>query len=154
MTRDVNKCLPRSARPGAMKAMQEIRNAEGRTRAEKAVEAFTKTCDAKFPEAAAQITEDWEELLAFYDFPAEPWIHLRTINPVESTFSTVKLRTGVTRCAGSPAAVLAMVFKRVESAQVRWRVIRGADLVCLVSLVRAGVRLESSVQVERSEVAP
>lgn len=82
--------------------------------------------------AVAKITDDAEELLAFYDFPAEHWIHLRTTNPIESTFSTVKLRTKVTRGAGSPAAALAMAFKLVESAQDRWRAITGARLVALV----------------------
>ena len=115
--------------------MQEIYNAEDRAHAEKAIEAFAKTYGAKWPKAVAKITDDRDELLAFYDFPAEHWIHLRTTNPIESTFSTVKLRTKVTRGAGSPAAALAMVFKLVESAQDRWRAITGAHLV---ALVRAG----------------
>jgi putative transposase len=101
--------------------LQEIYNAEDRAHAEKATEAFAKTYGAKWPKAVAKITDDREELLAFYDFPAEHWIHLRTTNPIESTFSTVRLRTKVTRGAGSPAAALAMVFKLVESAQDRWR---------------------------------
>ncbi len=84
------------------------RNVEGRG---VPIEAFAKTYGAKFPKAVAKITEDRDELLALYDFPAEHWIHLRTTNPIESTFSTVKLRTKVTRGAGSPAAALAMVFK-------------------------------------------
>ncbi len=74
---------------------------------------------AKWPKAVAKIIDDRDELLAFYDFPAEHWVHLRTTNPIESTFSTVKLRTKVTRGVGSPAAALAMVFKLVESAQER-----------------------------------
>jgi hypothetical protein len=81
---------------------------------------------------------------------AEHWIHLRTTNPIESTFSTVKLRTKVTRGAGSPAAALAMVFKLVESAQARWRAITGAHLV---PLVRAGARFENGVLIEREEQA-
>ncbi|MFF7199182.1 IS256 family transposase [Streptomyces sp. NPDC008079] len=149
-SRNVTNCLPKSAQPGAVKAMQEIYNAEDRGHAEKAIEAFTKTYGAKFPKAVAKITEDRDELLAFYEFPAEHWIHLRTTNPIESTFSTVKLRTKVTRGAGSPAAALAMVFKLVESAQARWRAITGAHLV---PLVRAGARFENGVLVERSEVA-
>ncbi|MEU3283351.1 IS256 family transposase [Streptomyces antibioticus] len=112
--RNVTNALPKSAQPGATKAMQEIYNAEDRTHAEKAIEAFTKTYGAKWPKAVAKITDDAEELLAFYDFPAEHWIHLRTTNPIESTFSSVKLRTKVTRGAGSPVAALAMVFKLVE----------------------------------------
>jgi len=119
-----------------------------RGHAEKAIEAFAKTYGAKFPKAVAKITDDRDELLAFYDFPAEHWIHLRTTNPIESTFSTVKLRTKVTRSAGSPAAALAIVFKLVESAQTRWRAITGAHLV---PLVRAGARFENGILVEREE---
>lgn len=146
--RNVTNCLPKSAQPGAMKAMQDIYNAEDRAHAEQAVKAFAKTYTAKWPKAVAKITDDIEELLAFYDFPAEHWIHLRTTNPIESTFSTVKLRTKVTRGAGSPAAALAMVFKLVESAQDRWRAITGAHLV---PLVRAGARFENGHLVERPE---
>ncbi|MEY9850265.1 putative transposase [Streptacidiphilus sp. BW17] len=144
--RNVTNCLPKSAQPSATKAMQEIYNAENRAHAEKAIEAFTKTYGVKWPKAVAKITEDAEELLAFYDFPAEHWIHLRTTNPIESTFSTVKLRTKVTRGAGSPAAALAMVFKLVESAQARWRAITGAHLV---ALVRSGAQFKNGVLVER-----
>ncbi|MFD7342662.1 IS256 family transposase [Streptomyces violascens] len=148
--RNVTNALPKSAQPGATKAMQEIYNAEDRAHAEKAIEAFARTYGAKWPKAVAKITGDAEELLAFYDFPAEHWIHLRTTNPIESTFSTVKLRTKVTRGAGSPAAALAMVFKLVESAQERWRAITGASLV---ALVRSGARFECGLLVERDEVA-
>lgn len=149
-SRNVSNALPKSAKPGATRAMQEIYNAEDRAHAEKAIEAFVKTYGTKWPKAAAKITDDRDELLAFYDFPAEHWIHLRTINPIESTFSTVKLRTKVTRGAGSPAAALAMVFKLVESAQDRWRAITGAQLV---ALVRAGARFQNGVLVERQEQA-
>lgn len=127
--RIVTNALPKSAQPGATKALQEIYNAEDRSHAEKAIEAFAKTYGTKFPKAVAKITDDRDELLAFYDFPAKHWIHLRTTNPIESTFSTVKLRTKVTRDAGSPAAALAIMFKLVESAQARWRAITGAYLV-------------------------
>ena len=138
-------------RPGETGWRQRQNRAPGRlnrTHAEKAIEAFEKTYGTKWPKAAAKITDDREELLAFYDFPAEHWIHLRTTNPIESTFSTVKLRTKVTRGAGSPAAALAMVFKLVESAQDRWRAITGAHLV---ALVRTGAKFENGVLVEREE---
>lgn len=151
--RNIANCLPKSAQPGATKAMQEIYNAEDRTHAEKAIEAFAKTYGAKFPKAVAEITEDPDELLAFYDFPAEHWIHLRSTNPIESTFSTVKFRTKVMRGAGSPAAALAMVSNikgKLQSAQARWRAITGAHLV---SLVRAGAQFENGVLVEREEPA-
>ena len=148
--RNVSNALPKRAQPGATKAMQEIYNAEDRGHAEKVIEAFARTYGANFPKAVAKITDDAEELLAFYHFPAEHWIHLRTTNPIESTFSTVKLRTKATRGAGSPAAALAMVFKLVESAQARWRGIIGAHLV---ALVRAGAKCENGVLVERAEAA-
>lgn len=114
-SRNVTNCLPKSAQPGAAKAMQEIYNAEDRGHAERANEAFARAYGAKFPKAVARITEDRGELLAFYDFPAEHWIHLRTTNPIESTFSTVKFRTKATRGAGSPAAALAMVRPEVAA---------------------------------------
>ncbi|MFE7267707.1 transposase [Streptomyces sp. NPDC057592] len=125
-------------------------NPEDRTQAEKAIEAFAKAYRAKFPKAVAKITEDRDELLAFYGFPAEHWIHLRTTNPIESSFSTVKLRTEVTRGEGGPAAALAMVFKLVESAQARWLAITATHLV---SLIRTGARFENGVLFEREEPA-
>ncbi|WP_330237511.1 IS256 family transposase [Streptomyces sp. NBC_00525] len=149
-TRNVANALPKSAQPGATKAMQEIYNAEDHAHAERAIDAFTRTYGPKWPKVAAKITDDREELSAFYDFPAERWIHLRTTNPIESTFSTVKLRTTITRGAGSPAAALPMVFKLVESAQDRWRAITGASLV---ALVRADAAFENGQLVERQEVA-
>ncbi|MCX4784260.1 IS256 family transposase [Streptomyces sp. NBC_01264] len=148
-TRNVMNALPKSAQPGAKKALQEIYNAEDRAHAEKAVTAFEKAY-RKWPKAVAKITGEVDELLAFYAFPAEHWIHLRTTNPIESTFSTVKLRTKVTRGAGSPAAALAMVFKLVESAQARWRAVTAPHLV---ALVRSGARFENGVLIEGGEVA-
>jgi transposase-like protein len=142
--------LPKSVHTGARKALQEIYNAQDRTHAEQAARTFARDYGVKWPKATAKITDDLDELLAFYDFPAEHWIHLRTTNPIESTFSTVKLRTKVTRGAGSPAAALAMVFKLVESAQDRWRAITGAHLV---ALARSGARFESGILVERQEQA-
>jgi putative transposase len=147
---NVTNALPKSAQPGARKALQEIYNAEDRDHAEKAVTAFEKAYGAKWPKAVKKITDDVDELLAFYNFPAEHWIHLRTTNPIESTFSTVKLRTKVTRGAGSPAAALAMVFKLAESAQARWRAITAPHLV---ALVRAGARFERGHLIERAEAA-
>lgn len=87
--RNVANGLPQSAQSCATKAMREICNAEGRAHTEKAIEAVAKTYGARFPKAVAKITEDRDELLAFHDFPAEHWIHLRATNPIESTISTV-----------------------------------------------------------------
>lgn len=148
--RNITNALAKSAQPGAIRAMQKIYNAEGRVHAEKAIEDFARSYGAKLPKAVAKTVDDAAEPLAFYDFPAEHWVHLRTTKPIESTFSTVKLRTRVTRGAGSPAAALAMVFKLVESAQERWRAVTGASLV---APVWAGAKFENGVLVERPEAA-
>ncbi|MFB8036547.1 IS256 family transposase [Streptomyces sp. NPDC056004] len=149
-TANVIDSMPRSAQPAAKKALQDIYNAEDREHAEQAIGLFAKLYQAKFPKAVAKVTDDQDELLAFYDYPAEHWIHLRTTNPIESTFATVRLRTKVTKGAGSRAAGLAMVFKLVESAQARWRAVNGAHLV---PLVRAGARFERGLLVERQDQA-
>jgi transposase-like protein len=122
-----------------------------RDHARAAVKSFAAAYGGKFPKAAAKITEDEDELLAFYDFPAEHWIHLRTTNPIESTFSTVRLRTKVTKGHGSKAAGLAMAFKLIESAQRRWRMVNAPHLV---ALVRAGAVFVNGKLVERSEDQP
>ena len=140
--------LPKSAHPAAKKALAQIWNAENKTEALKAVKAFEALFGAKFPKAVAKITDDLEELLAFYDYPAEHWIHLRTTNPIESTFATVRHRTKVTRGPGSRAAGLAMVFKLIESAQTRWRAVNGPHLV---ALVRAGATFLNGKLVERPQ---
>jgi transposase-like protein len=138
--------LPKSAHPGARKALVEIWNAEDRRHALDAVKAFQTGYGAKFPKAVAKITDDLDELLAFYDYPAEHWIHLRTTNPIESTFATVRHRTKITRGPGSRAAGLAMAFKLIEAAQDRWRAVNGPHLV---ALVRAGARFVNGKLVER-----
>jgi putative transposase len=140
--------LPKSAHPGAKKALAEIWNAEDKAHALDAAKAFETAYGAKFPKAVAKITDDLEELLAYYDYPAEHWIHLRTTNPIESTFGTVRRRTKVTKGPGSRAAGLAMAFKLIQAAQDRWRAVNGPHLV---ALVRAGVRFDKGVMVERPD---
>lgn len=147
-TANVLDSLPKSAQPGAKKAVQDIYNAEDRGHAKAAVKTFTQLCGAKFPKAVKKITDDEAELLAFYDFPAQHWIHLRTTNPIESMFATVRLRTKVTRGVGSRTAALTMVFKLVEFTQVRWRAVNAPHLV---ALVRAGARFQRGRLVERPE---
>jgi putative transposase len=95
----------------------------------KALDRFVATYQAKYPKAVECLLKDQDDLLAFYDFPAEHWQHLRTSNPIESTFATVRLRTSKTKGAGSRAACLAMAFKLVESAQNHWRKLNGSTLL-------------------------
>jgi putative transposase len=143
-------CLPKSAQPAARKALAQIRDAEDRAHAEQAVSDFAAAYGAKYPKAVAKITGDQEQLLAFFDFPAEHWVHLKTSNPIESTFATVRLRTRVTKGPGSRAAGLAMVFKLIEAASERWRYVNGPHLV---ALVRAGAKFEKGVLIERPDEA-
>jgi transposase-like protein len=142
--------LAKSAQRAAKRAIQDVYNAEDKDQdqARKTVAAFAKHYDAKYPKAVRRTTDDEDKLLAFFDFPAEHWIHLRTTNPIESAVATVRLRTKVTKGAGSRAAALAMVFKLVESAQERRRAVNAPHLV---ALVRAGARFERGHLVERPE---
>ena len=137
--------------PGTKKALAEIWNAEDRRHALDAVKAFEAANGAKLPKAVAKITDDVEELLAFYDFPAEHWQHLWTTNPIESTFATVRHRTKITRGPGSRAAGLAMAFKLIEAAPGRWRAVNGPHLV---ALVRARATFKGGKLVERPDDHP
>ena len=145
---NVLAALPKSAHPGAKAALAEIYNAENKDHALKAAKAFDADYGAKWPKATAKITEHLDVLLAFYDYPAEHWIHLRTTNPIESTFATVRLRQRVTKGPGSRAAGVAMAFKLIQSAQARWRAVNAPHLV---ALVRAGARFEQGKLVERPD---
>jgi putative transposase len=116
-----------------------IRRAEDRGHAEQALEQFVKDYEAKWPKATEKLTKDREELLAFYAFPAEHWIHLKTTNPIESTLATVRLRT---KGPGSRAAGLSMASKLIDSTQNRWRAVNAPHLVALVC---AGVKFENKV---------
>jgi transposase-like protein len=147
-TANVLGALPKSAHPGAKKALAQIWGAEDKDRARAAIKAFAAAYGAKFPKAVAKITEDEGQLLAFFDFPAEHWIHLRTTNPIESTFATVRHRTKVTKGHGSKAAGLAMAFKLIESAQDHWRMVNAPHLV---ALVRAGATFVNGKLAERPD---
>jgi transposase-like protein len=143
---NVLNALPKSAHPGAKAALAEIYNAEDKRHAHAAAKAFANAYGAKFSKATAKITDDLDVLLTFYDYPAEHWIHLRTSNPIESTFATVRHRTRVTKGPGSRAAGLAMAYKLIESAQQRWRAVNAPHLV---ALVRAGATFRNGQLVER-----
>jgi putative transposase len=137
--------LPRSLQPRAKQALHEIMYAETRVAAEREITRFTAAYQAKYPKAVASLTVDQDGLLAYFDYPAEHWKHLRTTNPIESTFATVRLREGVTKGAGSRTAGLVMAFKLLQVAEGHWRCL---DAAALIPLVRAGVCFEDGVQIE------
>ena len=145
---NVLNALPKSAQPGAKAALAEIWNADDRDHAEAAAKVFAADYATKWPKAVAKITDDLDVLLAFYDYPAEHWIHLRTTNPIESTFATVRLRQRVTKGPGSRVAGVAMAFKLIELAQARWRAVNAPHLV---ALVRAGATFEKGALIERPD---
>ncbi|HEX2165748.1 MAG TPA: IS256 family transposase [Longimicrobiales bacterium] len=139
--------LPKRLQPKAKAALQEIMKAESRASAEKDIGAFREEYGAKYPKAVATLTRDQDKLLTYFDFPAEHWVHVRTSNPIESAFATVRLRQRVTKGAGSRQRGLTMAFKLLEMAQLRWRKLNAA---ALLPLVRAGVLFQDGVQVERT----
>ena len=117
--------LPKSQQARAKKLLQDIWMAATREDADKAFIFFIKTYESKYFKATECLEKDKEELLAFYDFPAEHWTHIRTTNPIESTFATVRHRTYKSKGCFSRTTILTMVFKLCESAQTRWRKLRG-----------------------------
>jgi len=124
-TANVLNKLPKSVQPKVKADLHEIWMAETRETASKAFDRTLQRFEAKYPKAMDCLAKDRQELLAFYDFPAEHWVHIRTTNPIESTFATVRLRSKRTRNCGSRETTLAMVFKLLESAQNGWRRIQG-----------------------------
>ena len=139
--------LPKGTQPKAKGMIHEIWMAETRDDANKAFDAFLETYEAKYPKATECLRKDRDELLTFYDFPAEHWRHLRTTNPIESTFATIRLRHRRTKGNGSRAACLAMMFKLAQSAEKRWRLLNGSERLpeVLQGIVfQDGVRLDQA----------
>ena len=145
-TANVLNALPKSQHPQAKSALREIYLAATKADANTAFDRFIKTYEAKYPKAAACLSKDRQALLAFFAFPAEHWIHLRTSNPIESTFATVRLRTDKTRGCVSCSSILSLVFKLVQSAQKRWLRIRGFNHL---GAVIEGVRFQDGVRVDQ-----
>ncbi|MEL6334051.1 MAG: transposase, partial [Cyanobacteria bacterium J06626_26] len=148
--------LPKKLQPEAKRALWEIYRAETKADANQAFDRFIKTYQAKYPEATACLAKDRDILLTFYDFPAEHWAHIRSTNPIESTFATVRLRTDKTRGAVSPDSILSLVFKLVQSAQKRWQRIRGfkhlGDVIEGISF-QNGIRVEQKIQTTTNQKA-
>jgi transposase-like protein len=128
-TANVLDKLPKRLQPEAKEKLHAIWMSPTRADAEKWFDLFLAVYQAKYPKAAECLVKDRDVLLAFYDFPAEHWIHLRTTNPIESTFATVRLRHRRTKGSGSRLACLAMVFKLMQSASKRWRLLNGSKLL-------------------------
>ncbi|NEV63495.1 IS256 family transposase [Thiorhodococcus minor] len=124
-TANVLEKLPKSMQPKVKAALHEIWMAETREDAHTAFERTLKRFEAKYPKAMDCLAKDRDVRLTFYDYPAEHWVHIRTTNPIESTFATVRLRTKRSRNCGSRETTLTMVFKLLESAQKRWKRIKG-----------------------------
>ena len=144
-TGNVLNYLPKGKQQQAKHHLHEIWMAGSQKEAEQAFGYFVSAYGAKYPKAVACLSKDRDVLLTFYDFPAEHWVHIRTTNPVESTFATVRLRTGKTRGCLSRETALTMVFKLCLSAEKRWRRLNGAEQM---TAIRTGVKFEDGVRVE------
>ncbi len=142
--------LPKRLHAKAKAALHEIMRADSRKAARQAIEQFVRDYGAKYPKAVDSLRRDEAELLTFFDFPAEHWLHLRTGNVIESPFATVRLRQRVTKGAGSRQKGLLMAFKLLAMAERRWRRINGAHLI---PLVRAGVPFIDGARADRRSAA-
>ena len=149
-TANVLNKLPKHLQPKAKSDWQQIWLAETREKAHVAFDTFVQSYEPKYPKAAQCLTKDRQTLLTFYDFPAEHWHHLRTSNPIESTFASVRLRTAKTRGCVSRASILSRVFKLTQSAEQRWLKLRGAELIAEV--VR-GVQFKNGVREDLKKIA-
>ena len=128
-TANVLDSLPKRLREEAKEKLHDIWMADTKQHAHEALNLFVKTYEAKYPKAVERLVKDQEALLSFYDFPAEHWMHLRTTNPIESTFATVRLRTKRTKGSGSRMACLTMVYKLMQSASKKWRLLNSSELI-------------------------
>ena len=142
-TANVLDKLPKRQQARAKAMLHAIWMAASRADAEEAFDRFVEMFEPKYPKAVACLTKDRDVLLTFYDFPAEHWLHVRTTNPIESTFATVRLRHRRTKGSGSRRACLAMVFKLMESASKRWRALNGSKLI---PDVIAGIQFKDGVK--------
>jgi transposase-like protein len=142
-TANVLDKLPKRLQPEAKQKLHEIWMADTREHANQAFDLFVRTYEAKYSKAVECLTKDRDVLLAFYDFPAEHWSHLRTTNPIESTFATVRLRTKRTKGSGSRAACLAMVYKLMQSASKKWRLLNGSKI--LVEVLKGTVFVDGII---------
>ena len=147
-TANVLNKLPKSAQPKAKQALHEIWMAETKKNAEAAFDLFVKTYEDKYPGTVQCLLKDQDELLAFYDFPAAHWKSIRTTNPIESTFATIRHRTKRSKGCLSSASMLHMMFKLGQCAQKRWHRLRGFDH--LANVIR-GVKFRDGIEVKTAD---
>ena len=145
-TANILDALPKRLHRQAKTALHEIYEAETRSDAQAGIDDFVKAFGDKYPKPVDKLVRDREVLLTFYDFPAAHWTHLRTTNPIESTFATVRARTRVTKGAGNRRRGLVMAYKLLDAAQDRWRSVNSPELV---AVVRAGAEFKDGIQIER-----
>ena len=145
-TANILDALPKRLHRTAKAALHEIYESETRANAEAGIDEFARQFGDKYPKAVAKLTKDRDVLLTFYDFPAAHWTHLRTTNPIESTFATVRARTRVTKGAGTRRRGLVMAYKLLNAAQDRWRRVNSPELV---ALVQVGIEFKDGIQIER-----
>lgn len=146
-TANVLNKMHKRAQGRAKDLLHQIWMAPTKAVAEQSFDLFLETYEAKYPKAAECLVKDREELLAFYDFPAQHWRHIRTTNAIESVFATVRLRTAKTKGSGSRAACLAMAFKLMETASKKWRRLNGSELI---RDVIAGIDFTDGERTERT----
>ena len=149
-TMNVLNCLPKSIQAKAKQALHGIWQAETREEAEKAFDLFLTTYEPKYPKAALCLQKDREELMAFYDFPAQHWQSLRTSNPIESTFGTIRHRTKRSKGCLTRDGMLHMMFKLGQCAEKNWRRLRGFDYLAKVV---TGVKFEDGIEVTQVDQA-
>lgn len=142
--------LPKAQQPKAKSSLHAMMNAGTKAECERLIATFATDYEAKYPKAVKSLRTESDKLTTHFDFPSEHWKHLRTTNPIESTFATVKLRQRVTKGAGSRKAGIAMAYRLLLLAEASWRRLNGHQLI---PLVRAGVQFVDGVRVERDGFA-
>ena len=143
-TMNVLNCLPKSGQAKAKQALHNIWQAETKSNAEKAFDLFIKTYEPKYPKAALCLQKDHDELMSFYDFPAQHWQSIRTSNPIESTFGTIRHRTKRSKGCLSRDGMLHMMFKLSQCAEKKWRKLRGFDYLAKVV---TGIKFKDGLEV-------
>lgn len=147
-TANVLDKMAKGVQSGAKKMIHEMYMADTKVRGEAVFEDFLKIYDAKYPKACACLKKDKDQLFTFYDFPAKHWLHIRTTNPIESTFATIRHRMRQTKGCGSRGATLSMVYKLMSSAETRWKKLNGSELI---EKIISGVKFKDGEEVKVQE---